>query len=131
MLTALHIAGKFGGQHHSLRKHVKSICCLTLDRVCLCDCVCMAHRLKRLAALHVVGSVEGNTVELPPGFGTLTALTRLRFEMVGHTAHCCSELRVEQGRCSSEDGLLRPAGLPSHGGCRPPESSIAPSMMLG
>lgn len=39
-------------------------------------------RLRRLARLHVVGTLEGNIVELPPGFGTLRELSYLRFEGV-------------------------------------------------
>lgn len=39
-------------------------------------------RLRRLARLHIVGTLEGNVVELPPGFGTLSALTFLNFSLV-------------------------------------------------
>lgn len=39
-------------------------------------------RLRRLARLHVVGTLLGNIVELPPGFGALGELSYLRFEGV-------------------------------------------------
>lgn len=39
-------------------------------------------RLWRLARLHVIGTLECNVVELPPGFGTLSALTFLNFSLV-------------------------------------------------
>ncbi len=38
--------------------------------------------LRRLAALHVLGDIHSNIVELPPGFNTLNALTQLHFKAV-------------------------------------------------
>ncbi len=55
-------------------------------------------RLRRLARLHVVGTLEGNIVELPPGFGALGELSYLRFEGVTFRAETLENFIV--GSCA-------------------------------